>query len=397
MSHPKPVSKTVFTPGMFVLLLFVLMTGALLLLRFFKGLDAATNLNQSNPWGIWNWFKTAAIVMAASGFMTAALAHVFHREKYHEITRPALLWAVLGYTFAGFMVVVDIGRYYNIWHIFMPSCFQGNSALFEVGWCVVLYLNVLYIEFVPIVTERFLGKVNMPGPLAKLNPLAELLLSIADKTLNLVISVFVIGGVVLSLLHQSSLGVLMAIAQYKVHALWHTGLLPLLFLLSAFAVAFPMTTFVMMTASRAFKRKINFPVLLDLSRYSIFFLIVYLAVTFGNFFVKGNYVYLNDGTFESIMFIVEALIYIAALVMFLMPSVRHTPNGLYKASILVVFGVIFNRFNVFVTSWKLPDAARYYPSIPEALMIIGLFGTIVFLYRLGITIFPVLTDQTSDS
>jgi Ni/Fe-hydrogenase subunit HybB-like protein len=322
---------------------------------------------------------------------------VFHREKYHEITRPALLWAVLGYTFAGFMVVVDIGRYYSIWHIFLPSCFQGNSALFEVGWCVVLYLNVLYIEFIPIVTERFMGKVNLPGPLAKLNGLAETILSIADKTMNLVIAVFIIGGVVLSLLHQSSLGVLMAIAQYKVHALWHTGLLPLLFLLSAFAVAFPMTTFVMMTAYKAFKRKINFPMLADLSRFSLFFVVLYTAVVLGNFFAKGNYIYLNDGTFESIMFIIEILAYLGAIVMLLMPSVWKTPSGLYKASILVIFGVIFNRFNVFITSWKLPDAARYYPSIPEALMIVGLFGTIIFLYRLGVTIFPVLSGQTSES
>ncbi|MFH1759946.1 MAG: Ni/Fe-hydrogenase cytochrome b subunit, partial [bacterium] len=91
MEKPRPVEKSIITPGMFFLFALVLMTGAILALRFVKGLGGATNLTQDTPWGIWNWFKVASIVMAAGGFMTAALVHIFHIEKYHDIVRPALL------------------------------------------------------------------------------------------------------------------------------------------------------------------------------------------------------------------------------------------------------------------------------------------------------------------
>src|SRR3970282_2103862 len=120
------------------------------------------------PWGLWIAIDVAAgVALAAGGFTTAALGHVMHKEYYRAIIRPALLTAMLGYTFVAFGVVVDIGRPYFVWH---PLIYwNGNSALFEVGICVMAYMTVLYIEFLPIVTERFVGKVNMPGTLSIFN------------------------------------------------------------------------------------------------------------------------------------------------------------------------------------------------------------------------------------
>ena len=148
---------------------------------------------------------------------------------------------MLGYTFVAIGVFVDIGRWYYIWHPLVM--WNGNSALFEVGICVMMYVTVLYIEFLPVVTERFIGKVNLKGTLSILNKPLEKLLKILDKGLTKTIFIFIILGVVLSTLHQSSLGTLMVIAGPKMHPLWQTPILPLLFLLSAISVGFPMVIF----------------------------------------------------------------------------------------------------------------------------------------------------------
>jgi len=225
------------TPGVMVLMGLALAGIGVLAVRLIWGLGTVTNLNDQYPWGIWIGIDVATgVALAAGGFTTAFVAHVLHRNKYHDVVRPALLTAMLGYTFVGLGVCVDLGRYYNIWHFFVPDMINGDSALFEVGMCVCLYLTVLYIEFLPIVCERFKDRIDLPGRLRSLNRPLNALLRLVDRTMSKVITVFIILGVVLSCAHQSSLGTLMVIAPTKLHPLWHTTVLPLHFLLSAFAV-----------------------------------------------------------------------------------------------------------------------------------------------------------------
>jgi len=258
--HPVPIKAKYFTPGTIILFMLALAGIASLVYRFFGGLGAVTNLNNGYGWGIWIAIDVACgVALAAGGFTTAALADIFHKEKYHVITRPALLTAMLGYTFVALGVVVDIGRWYNIWHPMIPSMWQGNSALFEVGICVMTYLTVLYIEFVPIVVERFKSKVRLPSLLSIFDGIAESLLKLADKTVGRVTWVFIIAGVVLSCMHQSSLGTLMVLTPTKMHPLWFTHISPLLFLTSAIAVGFPMVIFESILASRSFKLKPELP------------------------------------------------------------------------------------------------------------------------------------------
>jgi Ni/Fe-hydrogenase subunit HybB-like protein len=116
------------------------------------------------------------VALAAGGFTTGLIAYVFNRHKYHAIIRPALLTAMLGYTFVVLGLLVDIGRYWNITSPLFNH--NPNSVLFEVAMCVMIYLHVLYIEFIPIVAERFMGRVNLPGPLAGLNGIIEKLLAL---------------------------------------------------------------------------------------------------------------------------------------------------------------------------------------------------------------------------
>jgi len=360
--------------------------------RFIFGIGAVTNLNDQFPWGIWIGLDVAAgVALAAGGFTTAALGHIMHRDKYETVIRPALLTAMLGYTFVAFGVFIDIGRWYYIWHPLVM--WNGNSALFEVGICVMMYLTVLYIEFLPIVTERFMGKVNMPGILSRFNNLVDSLLRKLDKGLDKTMFVFIIAGVVLSCLHQSSLGTLMIISGPKLHPLWQTPILPLLFLLSAFAVGFPMVIMESLTASKSFGLKPETEVLTSLSKFVGPLLGVYLIGKLGDMVIRETFVYLTEINSVTILFAIELIIgVIVPLRMFLSPAVRRSPTGLYIASMLVIFGVLMNRFNNFITAYNPPYAIEsYIPSIGEISVTLGFVAMEILAYRLFVKIFPVIS------
>ncbi|HPF70231.1 MAG TPA: Ni/Fe-hydrogenase cytochrome b subunit, partial [Candidatus Krumholzibacteria bacterium] len=289
------------TRGVMVLMTLALAAITVLAVRLIWGLGAVTNLNDQYPWGIWIGIDVATgVALAAGGFTTAFVAHVLHRHKYEVIVRPALLTAMLGYTFAGLGVCVDLGRYYNIWHFFVPGMPNGNSALFEVGMCVCLYLTVLYIEFLPVVCERFVGRVNLPGGLKALNRPLDALLRVIQRTMSRIITIFIILGVVLSCAHQSSLGTLMVISPYKLHPLWYTTVLPLQFLLSAFAVGLSMAIFESFLASRSLKRPYEMDVLAPLARIIPFLLTIYFGAKMIDMVNRGTWHYLGDGSLQSI-------------------------------------------------------------------------------------------------
>jgi octaheme c-type cytochrome (tetrathionate reductase family) len=386
-----PVEEKFLTPGVMVLLAFMAVGLAFGAARFILGIGAVSNLNNQFPWGIWIGVDVASgVALAAGGFTTGLIAYVFNRDQYHAVIRPALLTAMLGYTFVVLGLLVDIGRYWNITSPLFNH--NGNSVLFEVAMCVMIYLHVLYIEFIPIVAERFKGKVNLPGPLARLNNITESLLSIADKTLNKIMFIFIIAGIVLSCLHQSSLGSLMLIAPYKVHPLWYTPILPLLFLLSAFAAGYPMVTFESIIVSKSFDRKPEMEVLTPLARFMPVLMGIYLAVKIGDMIVRGTYVYLFDGTAQSNAFVVEVLIgVILPFVLLLFERVRRSPGWLFFASTIFILGIVLNRINVFVVSYTPPYIIEsYFPALGEIFITVGLLAGLMFLYRVFVTIFPVL-------
>jgi Ni/Fe-hydrogenase subunit HybB-like protein len=394
---PTPLARKFLTPGVVVLLLLVANGFAFLAGRFLFGIGAVTHLNNQYPWGIWIGIDVAAgVALAAGGFTTAALGHVMHREQYQALVRPALLTAMLGYTMVAAGVAIDIGRYYYIWHPLVM--WNGNSALFEVGICVMIYMSVLYIEFLPVVTERFIGRVNLPGVLARLNGPVDTLLRALDRTLSQTMFVFIIAGVVLSTLHQSSLGTLMVIAGPKMHPLWQTPILPLLFLLSAIGVGFPMVIVESLLAARSFGLKPEMRVLSQLGRMVAPLLGVYLAFKLGDMFVRETFVYLKVLNTTSVLFMLEILLGIVVpLRMFLSPAVRKSPPLLFTAAALVVGGVLLNRINTFVVAYTPPYSyGAYFPSIGEISVTVGLASLLVLLYRAAVMIFPVISlpDRT---
>jgi Ni/Fe-hydrogenase subunit HybB-like protein len=390
--NPVPIKRKFFTPGVIILCILAINAIVFLAVRFIFGLGAVTNLDNQFPWGIWIGVDVAAgVALAAGGFTTAALGHVMHREEYAAIIRPALLTAMLGYTFVAMGVLVDLGRWYYIYHpIYM---WNGNSALFEVGICVMIYLTVLYIEFLPIITERFIGKVNLPGILSKLNKIVDKVLRLLDRGLSKTMFIFIIAGVVLSTLHQSSLGTLMIIAGPKMHPLWQTPILPLLFLLSAIAVGFPMVIFESLLASRSLRLKSEMHILSKLGAMMAPLLGLYLAFKIGDMVIRETFVYLTEFNTASVMYTIELLFgVVIPLRMLLSKKVLKSPGLLFTAAALVVAGVLLNRINNFIVAYTPPYATEsYFPSIGEISVTVGFVAILVLLYRFFVINFPVIS------
>ncbi len=392
-TKPAQIKKKYFTPGVVILILFALNGLFWLAGRFFFGIGAVTNLNNQYPWGIWIGIDVAAgVALAAGGFTTAALGHVIHREYYHDIVRPALLTAMLGYTFVAIGVFIDIGRWYCIWHPLVM--WNGSSALFEVGICVMIYVTVLYIEFLPVICERFIGHMNLKGMFAFLNKPIEKMLILLNHGLSKTMFIFIIAGVVLSTLHQSSLGTLMIIAGPKINPLWQTPILPLLFLLSAISVGFPMVIFESLIAARSFGLKPEIKVLSKLGTMVAPILGVYLAFKLGDMFIRETFVYLTSFNLQSVMFVIELLFgVIIPLRMFLSKAVLNSPLWLFVASSLVIFGVFINRLNDFVIAYNPPyKLVSYIPSIGEISITVGFICLLILIYRFIVMNFPVISQ-----
>lgn len=393
-AKPVPMKKKFLTPGVIVLIIIAANGLAFLAGRFLFGLGAVTNLDNQHPWGIWIAIDVAAgVALAAGGFTTAAIGHIMHSDKYEVVIRPALLTAMLGYTFAGMGVCVDLGRYYSVWHPILPSMWNGNSALFEVGMCIMAYVTVLYIEFLPIVTERFIGKVRLPGFLTALNKPVDSFLRFLDKQLSRTMFIFIILGVVLSCLHQSSLGTLMVIAGSKMHPLWQTPVLPLLFLLSAISVGFPMVIMESLICSRSFNLKPEINVLSRLGRMIGPLLGIYLATKVADIFIRETFVYFTEISLESVMFFIEIMVgVIIPMRIFFSEKALKSPMWLFSGSILVIAGVVINRLNAFLIAYTPPYAMKsYFPSIGEISVTLAFIAIEVLIYRMFVKIFPVIS------
>ena len=396
IEHAAPVETRFFTLGTKILTALMLTGLGVGLYRMLFGLAAATNLSNQYSMGLWIGADVATgVALAAGGFTSGALVYVFRREDYHVLIRPALLTAALGYTFVAIGLLFDLGRWYNIWHPMLPSMWHGTSVLFEVAMCVMCYLAVLYIELVPIVCERFIGRVNLPGKLSRFNEPVDLTLRLIDHVLGKVMFIFILAGITLSCLHQSSLGTVMVIAPYKMHPLYRTQLSPLFFLTSAMAVGLAMIIFESMVASRSFDRKPEMRMLTPLARIVPYLLGIYIAIKLADMIYRGSYAFLLDGSTPAIMFWIEfGLLTVVPFFMFMSPDIRRSPRGLFLAATMYIGGILLNRCTVFFIAYEPLYAAKpYRPAVTEFALTIGLVCTIAFVYRLAVTFLLVLPQH----
>lgn len=389
--RPAPVPRKLLTPGVLVLLAMVLVGIGFWVYRMVFGLAATTNLTNERPWGLWIAMDVGSgIALAGGGFVAAAIFHVFHRERYHMLARSALVTALLGYTFYVPGLLADLGKWWKLPITMWPECWQGNSVLFEVGMCVMIYLNVQYAELTPIICERLLGEqwfARFPRVFA----LTRFVKGVLEKLMPALLCL----GVCLSTFHQSSLGNLMNIAPYKLHHLWWGPLSPLLFLLSAAMVGLPMVIFTILFASWCLNREPEMDLLTRLARrYVPVFIGLYLAAKTGDLAWRGAYIHLWDGSRDSFLWIAEMILVIVPFVLFLIPAVTRSAKGLTTACLLVILGVVLNRLNVLVLGFHPPFETRpYVPSLTEFMVSMGLVAALLLTYRVMVTYLPILDPR----
>lgn len=386
-----PLKRKFFTPGTFILLVIMGVGFAFGIGRLITGLDSVTNLDDSFPWGIWIAIDVACgVALAAGGFTTAALADIFGGKKYHAILRPAVLTAWLGYIMVAVGLMFDLGRY---WNIYQPLFnWQGNSVMFELAMCVMTYLIVLTFEIAPSILEGFKSRIQHNEWGVKILKKVEKPIILIHSWLKVILPILIIAGVVLSCMHQSSLGTLLVIAPTKLSPFWHTAWLPLLFLLSAIMVGFPMVIIESVSSSKGLKRESEMEVLEPLSNKIPWFIGIYALFKFGDLIARWDQLpfTLHPGctlalTIELVMGV------IVPFVLLCFRAVRRSRGWLLSASFLVVFGVVMNRLNVFLVGYHPAFAEKSYtPAIGEIALTLGLVAALIFLYKWFVNYFPIL-------
>jgi Ni/Fe-hydrogenase subunit HybB-like protein len=338
-------------------------------LRIFYGLGGSTNLSDKFPWGIWIAFDVmCGVGLAAGGFTLVATVHIFNLKRYQPVLRPAVLTAFLGYTLVVVGLLYDLGRPDRLWHPLVM--WNPHSVMFEVAWCVTLYSTVLFLEFLPVVFEKF----GWRRPMEWIHRISVPLMIL---------------GVLLSTLHQSSLGTLFLIVPSKLYPLWYTPILPLLFYISAIGVGLAMTIFESWHSSRAFGRALELPLLASLGRVLAVVMSVYLWIRFLDLAHRGAFSLLKQNREETWLFLLEMALMAVPTVLLYQSRIRRRPGALYACAVSLVFGFVANRLNVGITGLEAGSGTIYNPKWTEVTITLCIIAVGFFVFRVIAQYFPI--------
>jgi Ni/Fe-hydrogenase subunit HybB-like protein len=374
-SAPAPLGGPLVTPLTIALAILVAIAFVILGIRFIFGIGAVTNVNDGYTWGIWVVYDVMiGSAFACGGYTMALLVYIFNKGEYHPMVRPALLASLFGYTLAGASVIFDLGRYWNVWHMFWPSYAQVNSVMFEVAVCITAYIIVMWIEFSPAFLEKF-GLHDIKKKLS--------------KVLFLIIAL----GVLLPSMHQSSLGSLLVVFGYQIHPLWQTLLLPLLYLMTAVLIGFAIVIFEACLSSSGFRRPLELHLLTKLSRLMTALLAAYLVVRLADLAVRGALGYLFVPGVEALMFWVEMGLFAAPLVLLAKPASRLNPARLFVSAFCLLLGGFLLRINSYLVGYETGAGWHYFPSVPEIMVSVGMIALEVLGYIVLVRYLPILPKE----
>jgi Polysulphide reductase len=306
-----------------------------------------------------------------AGYVIALLCYILNRGEYHPLVRPAVLASLFGYGLAGLAVLVDLGRYWNFYHMMLPWYAQPNSVMLEVGLCVATYTLVLVVEFAPAFLERF----GIEGLRAKLNK---------------VLWVFIALGVLLPTMHQSSLGTMMVIVGHKLSPLWQSQMLPVFFLLTAILMGFAIVVWESVMASLNFRRPMETPVLSKLSGLMLVVASLFVVLRFVDLIVRGQIGQIFGGP-QSGWFIAEMVLMISGLALLIPKANRNRSRALFLAASLLLAAGILYRLNVYLIGFTPAVGPwHYFPSVKEIMITVGVFALEIALYLLFVKKLPVM-------
>ena len=342
--------------------------------RFAFGLGASTNLSDECPWGLWIGFNIlGGVGLAAGGFTVCAAVHLFNIERFKPMLRPAVLTAFLGYLLVICALLLELGRPLRVWHTMIM--WNRHSVLFEVSWCVMLYTSVLTLEFSPVILERL-----------KFTKLLKLVEAI---TIPLVIV-----GVLLSTLHQSSLGSLYLIVPNKLHPFWYSPMLPIFFFLSAIAIGGGMTIVESFLSARAFNRRLELPLLREIARIMVVILLVYATAKVVDFGRRGVFPMMFDGSLQATFLWIELSLFIfVPVTVFSIPKRARNQTWLFVGAVSAVLGFLANRLNVGITGIDPTMRAGYFPAVMELSTTLGILAFGCWMFSLAVKYLAVFPEH----
>ena len=386
-SPARAVGGSLLTPAVKLLAIVAAIGGLAIAYRFAAGLGASTALSNGYPWGIWIAFDVVTgTALACGGYAVAILVYIVNRGQYHPMIRPAILTSALGYSMAGLSICFDVGRPWLLYRV--PLWFRHwnlHSVLFEVAMCVMAYVTVCWIELSPAFLERFEeGGKYVPGLLQRLS---KAILPPLRKAMPAVVAL----GLLLPTMHQSSLGSLMLLTGRKLHPIWSTPLLPLLFLVSCIGMGFAAVVFESTLSSRAFGRPAESRMLAGLARTMIPILLIFAILRTADLAWRGRLGLVFRPGRHALLFWLEMILFLAPIFMLRRESARNDPGNLFRAAMIMMTAGGLYRFDTFLLAFDPGVQYAYFPSVVEMLTTVGIVALEILLYIVIVKLFPILS------
>ena len=368
----KDKEKGAFPAAYWILAAIVVFGLVLGIIRLMRGLGPTTNLSDGYPWGLWITFDVFAVPFSGGAFTLAAVMHIFNRKKYHGIAHLALLAGFMGYILVVLILLMDLGRWDHFYSVLMPWRWNLHSFLLEVTLCITLYLGVLVLELVPVIFGRLGWK-----PAQEINRLIPLIASV---------------GIILSTLHQSSLGSLFLLMSHKLHPLWWTPILPLLFFTSAVFSGLSVAMFVAVVTWRALRKPAPMQMLTGLAKAVAIIQAIYLVLKIGDLLVAGEIALVFGSGLLSILFLAEMIIGVIVPLIIFASRGRESERGLLAGTVYVIVGLAFNRSAIAWFALRAPAGATYSPHWMELGITIAAVAFGILFLALGVRYLPTLRE-----
>jgi Ni/Fe-hydrogenase subunit HybB-like protein len=368
MSHTTTAPGRLLSPFNMIAGAIIVLGGGIALYRFIYGLGAATNLTHLNPWGLWIGFDVmTGVALAAGGYVTSTAVYIFGMKEYKPIVRPAILTGFLGYFLVVVGLIVDLGRPWRLPYPFVVSP-GPTSALFEIALCVALYLSTLFVEFTPAAFE-WLGWKRWRKVVG---------------SMTIALTIF---GLILSTLHQSTLGAMYLVTPTKLHPLWYSSHIPVHFFVSSVVAGLSMVIFEGMLSHRAFHHQVEITreqfdnITIGLAKAASVALMIYFLIRVMGIALDDDWHYLATGW--GAWYLVEMLGFVVLPgVLFAVGYRERRPTLIRVTAGWTVLGIILNRLNVsiFAFNWQLPWELRYWPHPMEIAVTLSIvmFGVVMF-------------------
>ena len=364
-------------PVVYLILAAIVVFGLILgIIRLVLGLGATTNLSDYYPWGLWIAFDFFAVPFSAGAFTLAAVVHIFNQEKYHGIARLAVLAGFLGYLMVILVLLLDIGRWDQFYSVLLPWRWNLHSFMFEVSMSITMYFGVLILELIPIVFKQ---REWMPAQLI-------------DQLIALIAS----AGILLSTVHQGSIGAIFLVLSHKLHPLWWTPIMPLLFLISAVFSGLSVAVFVAIVAGRALRKPVPMQLLTGLAKVVAIVQSIYLVLKIGDLLVAGEIGLVFGSGWLSVLFLVEIIIGVILPLIIFASRARESEGNLLTGTICTLVGLALNRSLISWFALRVPAGATYFPHWMEIVIVIAAFAAAILLFSLGVRYLPVFPEHAAE-